>query len=494
MEPVRDQSTTVGSPSKLSFFGSFYLPPEKVSAPWLTRFKQPLAPTTSCDGAQRLNVETHGGKPEASSAAVIAALKTLQAKIKRLELERAQAESSMRQLSEKAQWYRGEPEQPKTSNLNVQKGATQDTELVAQLRSAESRCCLLEKQLDYMRKMVENAERDKNAILEKQVSLQKEKLKDQEQVHGKLEKLEMLEQECLRLTSTQSMAEKKIQQLEHKLLEEEHQRKLIQEKAAQLQTGLEMNRILHSAVSSESKPRKAVKKKKAKISTTKNDVPKPVLFPKAKQLPFVAGTSTSPSHSVRANVQNVLHIMKHHSHQLCDGNQDLHIRSPQKNLRNSRCENGRDLRGSVSSSSAPSSGGSLSDLLLALQDELGQMSFEHQELVTQIQETERPEVREDLERELDSLVKRMEVKGDQISKLKRHQKAVETLKQKSKMAKRQAPRAQPRTGGASRVESARRSSPCKSAQGLRSQDSLQLLKKVQKLQLHLKKDDITWEQ
>ncbi|XP_069034717.1 centrosomal protein CEP57L1 isoform X1 [Lepisosteus oculatus] len=455
MEPVRDQSTTVGSPSKLSFFGSFYLPPEKVSAPWLTRFKQPLAPTTSCDGAQRLNVETHGGKPEASSAAVIAALKTLQAKIKRLELERAQAESSMRQLSEKAQWYRGEPEQPKTSNLNVQKGATQDTELVAQLRSAESRCCLLEKQLDYMRKMVENAERDKNAILEKQVSLQKEKLKDQEQVHGKLEKLEMLEQECLRLTSTQSMAEKKIQQLEHKLLEEEHQRKLIQEKAAQLQTGLEMNRILHSAVSSESKPRKAVKKKKAKISTTKNDVPKPVLFPKAKQLPFVAGT---------------------------------------KNLRNSRCENGRGLRGSVSSSSAPSSGGSLSDLLLALQDELGQMSFEHQELVTQIQETERPEVREDLERELDSLVKRMEVKGDQISKLKRHQKAVETLKQKSKMAKRQAPRAQPRTGGASRVESARRSSPCKSAQGLRSQDSLQLLKKVQKLQLHLKKDDITWEQ
>ncbi|MBN3319341.1 CE57L protein, partial [Atractosteus spatula] len=426
--------------------------------------------------------------------AVIAALKTLQEKIRRLELERAQAESSMRQLSENAQWYRGEPEQPKTSNLDVQKGATQDTELVAQLHSAESRCCLLEKQLDYMRKMVENAEHDKNAILEKQVSLQKEKLKDQKQVHSKLEKLEMLEQECLRLTSTQSKAEKKIQQLEHKLLEEEHQRKLIQEKAAQLQTGLEMNRILHSAVSSESKPRKAVKKKKAKISTAKNDVPKPVFFPKAKQLPFVAGTSTSPSHSVRANVQNVLHIMKHHSHQLCDGNQDLHIRSPQKTPRKSRPEHGRGLRGSVSSSSAPSSGGSLSDLLLALQDELGQMSFEHQELVTQIQETERLEVREDLERELDSLVKRMEVKGEQISKLKKHQKAVETLKQKSKMAKRQAPRAQPRTGGASRVESARCSSPCKTAQGQRSQDSLQLLKKVQKLQLHLKKDDIVWEQ
>lgn len=51
-------------------------------------------------------------------------------------------------------------------------------------------------------------------------------------------------------------------------------------------------------------------------------------------------------------------------------------------------------------------------------------SSEHQELVKQIQDTRKTEVREDLERELDCLVKRMEVKGDQICKLKKHQAAV----------------------------------------------------------------------
>lgn len=49
---------------------------------------------------------------------------------------------------------------------------------------------------------------------------------------------------------------------------------------------------------------------------------------------------------------------------------------------------------------------------------------EHQELLKQIQETENCEVREDLERELDCLVKQMEIKGDQISKLKKHQASV----------------------------------------------------------------------
>ena len=49
---------------------------------------------------------------------------------------------------------------------------------------------------------------------------------------------------------------------------------------------------------------------------------------------------------------------------------------------------------------------------------------EHQELTRQIHEAKDPNLQDDLERELDHLVARMEVKGDQIAKLNRHQEMV----------------------------------------------------------------------
>lgn len=49
---------------------------------------------------------------------------------------------------------------------------------------------------------------------------------------------------------------------------------------------------------------------------------------------------------------------------------------------------------------------------------------EHQELVKQIDETITRELRDDLERELDCLVKRMEEKAAQITKLRKHQQTV----------------------------------------------------------------------
>lgn len=46
------------------------------------------------------------------------------------------------------------------------------SELAAQLAAAESRCSLLEKQLDYMRKMIQHTENEKSQLLEKQVCSQ----------------------------------------------------------------------------------------------------------------------------------------------------------------------------------------------------------------------------------------------------------------------------------------------------------------------------------
>jgi centrosomal protein CEP57 len=49
---------------------------------------------------------------------------------------------------------------------------------------------------------------------------------------------------------------------------------------------------------------------------------------------------------------------------------------------------------------------------------------EHQELSRQIQHCTDARLHEDLDRELDALVARMEAKGDQIGRLRRHQQGV----------------------------------------------------------------------
>ncbi|XP_067402870.1 centrosomal protein CEP57L1 isoform X4 [Emydura macquarii macquarii] len=446
---------TMGSESKQSFIGSFLQPPDRM-----------FAPTFGQNKSKKLTATTDDVLPAPNNqVALMSALKTLQEKIRRLELERSQAEDNLSCLSVEAAQYK------KTLQHETNEKAVAHEELIqqkkdvsVQLSTAQSRCSLLEKQLDYMRKMVFNAELEKKMVLEQQTQLQKEKDQNQMELHAKLEKLEVLEKECFRLSTTQRTAEDKIKQLEEKLHEEEHQRKLIQDKAAQLQTGLEINRILMSSVSPQSEPKKKNRKKKT-------------------------AKSASSSHSVSANVQSVLHMMKHRNP--CVLSRCPEATEHRISRRTIACK-------SVSSCSTSSVTENLSDLLLAIQDELGQMSFEHQELLKQIQETQNCDVREDLERELDCLVKQMEIKGEQISKLKKHQASVHKLKQKAqKLKRRQSAHVLPKSDdlkGTREIPVAPSGSASKTCPVQKSKSSLQLLKNVQKLQSTLKKDDIMWEQ
>lgn len=88
--------------------------------------------------------------------------------------------------------------------------------------------------------------------------------------------------------------------------------------------------------------------------------------------------STSPSHSVHANIQSILHMMKHHQPWLCD-----QIRARHGPLRGIRKNLDKEFSPDVPNKPPREQNwprtdeplGSLSDLLLALQDELGQMSL-----------------------------------------------------------------------------------------------------------------------
>uniref|UniRef100_A0A8C3S9B1 Cep57 centrosome localisation domain-containing protein n=1 Tax=Chelydra serpentina TaxID=8475 RepID=A0A8C3S9B1_CHESE len=196
----------------------------------------------------RLAGTSSGVCPSPSTVPLMSALKTLQEKIRRLELERLQAEDHLSCLSiEAAQYKKTLQHETNEKDIAHEELIQQKKDVSVQLSAAQSRCSLLEKQLDYMRKMVFNAELEKNMVLEQQTQLQKEKDQNQMELHAKLEKLEVLEKECFRLSTTQRTAEDKIKQLEEKLREEEHQRKLIQDKAAQLKFNYKMDQLSNLA-------------------------------------------------------------------------------------------------------------------------------------------------------------------------------------------------------------------------------------------------------
>ncbi|XP_033636070.1 centrosomal protein of 57 kDa-like [Asterias rubens] len=361
--------------------------------------------------------------PESNSRAVRSALLNLQEKIRKLEQERAQAEGNLKSLASETTHYRDlmQRQQHVKQAPNVP-STKHSKELQSQLAGAESRSELLEKQLEYMRNMVRSAEQERNSALKQQELQTRQHVQvTSDQVSSQGVKLNSLEREHEQLKATQALAESKIQDLEHKLKEGRHQREILQSRAAQLQTEVKCKEILGE--SNPSHKVKRAKKKKTKPSSKKHTIELPSqrrvpctsrhLRLKMENVPFIAGQATTPSHNVNVNMQNLIALMKTHNSAYC-GN------PPAKGRPNS----GLTKTAKSRSVSVTSSDSDLSDLLLGLQDEFGQLAFEHQEITKQIQETNEHRLQEDLEQELSAICARMESKGDQISKLKRHKQKI----------------------------------------------------------------------
>ncbi|XP_075956952.1 centrosomal protein of 57 kDa [Anarhichas minor] len=377
--------------------------------------------------------------PETSSAEILSALRNLQEKIRRLELEKGHAERSLHTVGKNASHTHLQRDKvtPRLSQdhrdpereISGQSNCNQV--LITHLAAAESRCVKLERQLDHMRRMLRGAKADRTSLLKQQVSMETARSADQQSdavsEHAQLEKLERLEQEYLRLTRTQNNAEIKIRELEMKLQEEEHQRKLVQEKANQLQTGLETNRILLQSVSPCLSSRQSKEKKSysKKSSPQQSSYTQPHYRLSLRDVPFVAGTSVGCSHSVRANVQSVLSLLKRHQPHLCNSR----VLSNNANSYETGCR--RHSGGGSSSSSSSASGEELSELLQALQEELRLMSLEQDELRRQVEASASDQERKELQREQERLLLKMERKGEQINKLYKHKTHIKKLRKEA---------------------------------------------------------------
>ncbi|XP_014860600.1 PREDICTED: centrosomal protein of 57 kDa isoform X1 [Poecilia mexicana] len=416
--------------------------------------------------------------PESSGAAILSALRNLQEKIRRLELEKERAELSLCTLLKDGRLQSDSPaqrlltEEDEDIDRKTSEQSNHKEVLITHLAAAENRCEKLEGQLEQMKRMLPRTERTNSPNQEvNSVALTERPGTSGQQPDGlselaQLEKLEKLEQEYLRLTRTQENAAMKIGALERKIQEEEHHRRLIQDKANQLQTSMEANRMLLQSVS----PRFSFRQSKEKKSSSKQPSPKhtePHYRLSLRDIPFVTGTSVACSHSVRANVQAVLSLLKRHQPHLCNKRVLSH------NADHSETSSQSDT--SSSSSSSSTCGDELLELLQALQEELYLMSLEHSELMKQMEESASEKERGALQRDQDRLLLRMESKEEQISKLCKHKSQIKKLRKKLKSEKNS--RAEERLATRGRSEA-----PTKAQLAERNKRNLTLLRDMRALQ------------
>ncbi|TKS81022.1 Centrosomal protein of 57 kDa [Collichthys lucidus] len=324
--------------------------------------------------------------PETSSAAILSALRNLQEKIRRLELEKGHTELSLHTMGKDSSRTHLQSDKVTQRLFNDKANAEGEISsqsncnqvLITHLAAAESRCVKLERQLDHMRRMLRNAKADKTSLLKQQVTMETDKSADQQcdtvSEHAQLEKLERLEQEYLRLTRTQNNAEMKIRQLEIKLQEEEHQRKLVQDKANQ-----------------------TVQREEVQFKVSRMQSLSPCKRPVSFSL-----------------------FLKRHQPHLCNS----------RVLANGY-ETGSPRHSDTSSSSSSTSEEELSELLQALQEELRLMSLEQDELMRQVEDSVSEQERKELQSEQERLLLKMERKGEQISKLYKHKTQIKKLRKEA---------------------------------------------------------------
>nr|XP_023994401.1 centrosomal protein of 57 kDa-like [Salvelinus alpinus] len=426
--------------------------------------------------------------PESSSTAILSALMNLQEKIRKLELERGRTERSLHSLEKETSHtdLRSDTHKPTDTHKRETSHQSEPNQvLVTQLAAAEARCKLLDRQLEYMRKMVRNAEADRTTLLKRQVSLEmtRSAAPAPDSAHQtQLEKLALLEQEHQRLTRTQNHAEVHTHTHIHGL---EATRSLIQ--SVSPSPRLPQSQKIQSERRNTSQGSSLPMSLWLCCTTTFSDVnlcalPETcsaragltaTLQDEPRRRPFVAGKSVGCSHSVRANVQSVLSLLKQHQPQLCNARVLSHTPLAQQ------------ANGSGSSSSC---GEELSDLLLALQDELGHMSLEQQELVRQADACVCERERRGVEREQETLLRRMERKGEQISKLRRHQAQVKRFMRDARGQKQ---------GGEVKVTTtvttrSRSAGAVEVRPGDRSRKSLTLLRDMRSLQTSLRPNQPQW--
>lgn len=182
--------------------------------------------------------------------------------------------------------------------------------------------------------------------------------------------------------------------------------------------------------------------------------------------------------------------MKQHSKALCN---DRVVSSvPLAKQVSSR--SGKSKKLSVTPCSSSSINEELTEVLQTLQDEFGQMSFDHQQLAKLIQESPTVELKDKLECELEALVGRMEAKANQINKVRKYQAQLEKQKRELRTTKKTFDEEGNSSSHPSGIAgTSNKKDFAKPRPGEKSRKNLQLLKDMQTIQSSLQSNNLCWD-
>lgn len=169
------------------------------------------------------------------------------------------------------------------------------------------------------------------------------------------EAIKRLEERQQEMSRNQFSTESKINLLENELRNERNRCKILQDRTALLQATSDANYSLAKASALSLQSNEEKKRPKKKITTgkqkylksskkanpgptQKNAVGKDHFRMELKDIPFVVGTSTSPSYSVGANYQQILSMLKKHNTALCSSN-DTHEKKNEISLKSGKSSN-----------------------------------------------------------------------------------------------------------------------------------------------------------
>ncbi|XP_063675511.1 centrosomal protein cep57l1-like isoform X1 [Bolinopsis microptera] len=281
----------------------------------------------------------------------------------------------------------------------------------------DSKVSILEKQLEYMRRLVHNAEQERVKATERMCAIEQEKENQvgrstKEELERQNKKIAELEMECYKLNTAHNLAEGKIQGLEGKLhSERQNHEKLMEqtEQESQLARVTEENKNLMLSITPSLPPspdppvrdENKKKKKRKRPSSTGSSIPQssaPSIrvssAPPAdlkRTIPFVCGRSAHPSHSLTANVQQMLSALKHENPARC-----ARISTKQRTKKG-----------------GGSSGKEIKQVISGLEDDLGALTFELQKISSVPDPSD-----SDTQKRLSYISDQMEKKVSHIKKLK----------------------------------------------------------------------------
>ncbi|XP_011410098.1 PREDICTED: centrosomal protein of 57 kDa-like [Amphimedon queenslandica] len=405
------------------------------------------------------------GIKDSNSEGFISALKSLQSKIHQLEVDRTLAAGKFKKLSDETRHQvlsSGARENQREKERSNEDGrASRETtsperqptrDFSHRLDSLDTRYSLQLQEIELMKDRLKRTTGEQDGReKENQETIDLSTpppppplLSDVSPLKETEERLQILEDKQAKLQAEQVFASSKLDNLEGRLLQKQWQKRQAQKTApSRLQ-------YLDDDDDRDRRDGGQRRKKKAPVTTTCSHRRKPpatadsvaVSKPipgvhyhlRMKDVPFVVGTSTGPSHSVTANYQKVVSLMKSHNPLLCGAVAANSIPNPPPKRKTSP-RGSKKKKKSCSFGSKPSCE-ELEGLLVALEAEFGRLTFEHSELATSLQQQQRQKketspskspqspsrqdpVIGEIESELSRIVEQLEGKMEQIQIVKK---------------------------------------------------------------------------